>query len=87
MMKIVSVELDERVVVTRRGLPLRALGPAPCFPPTGSARSRSACTSAACSGATAAPSSSSVPLVQVFSVLEAMPELSKELANVIPKDH
>ena len=85
MMKIVSVELDERVVVTRRGLPLRALGPAPCFPPTGSARSRSACTSAACSGATAAPSS--VPRVQVFSVLEAMPELSKELANVIPKDH
>ena len=25
--------------------------------------------------------------VQVFSVLDAMPELSKELANVIPKDH
>src|SRR3954463_16085194 len=27
MMKIVFVDLDERVVISRRGLPLRALGP------------------------------------------------------------
>ncbi len=66
MMKIVSVELDERVVVTRRRLPLRALGPGRHllwgFGLDDTLR------------------------VQVFSVLDAMTELSKELANVIPKD-
>ena len=126
MMKIVSVDLDERVVVTRRGLPLRPLGPGrhvlwgfgldtrawsttPLvfdMPP----ELRAVLPADWFSEITIGVHERGVlwrdgrPLlflgpgthrywevddtlrVQVFSVLDAMPELSKELANVIPKD-
>ena len=126
MMKIVSVDIDERVVVSRRGLPLRALGPGRHFlwgfglsvrgwsvtplafdmPP----ELRSVLPAEWFSEITIGVSERAVlwrdgrPTlffgpgvhrywvvddtlrVQVFSVTEAMPELSKELAAVIPKD-
>ena len=129
MMKIVSVELDERVVVTRRGLPLRALGPGRQllwgFGLTARAWStiplvfdmppelRSVLPTDWFSEITIGvhergvlwrdcrprplPRSRYPPLLALLggrrhapraglSVLDAMPELSKELANAIPKD-
>jgi regulator of protease activity HflC (stomatin/prohibitin superfamily) len=126
MMKIVNVDLDERVVITRRGLPLRALGPGRHLvwgfgletrtwpltplvfdmPP----ELRTVLPADWFSEVTIGAQERGVlwrdgrPIlflgpgthrywevddtirVQVFSVLDPMPELTRELAAVVPKD-
>lgn len=64
MMKKFHVDPDERVIVTRRGLPIRSLGP----------------------GIHRYWEVDDTVRVQVFSVHEAMTELTKELAAAISKD-
>jgi len=126
MMKIVSVDLDERVVITRRGLPLRALGPGRHFlwgfglgerawsttplvfdmPPelravlpadwfseiTIGVHERGVLWRDGRPVLFLAPGThrywevDETLRVQVFSVHDATPELSKELADIIPRD-
>ena len=126
MFKIIDISLDERVVISRRGLPLRALGPGRHFlwgfgleartwsitplvfdmpaelrlvlpadwysEVTIGTHERAVLWSDGRPRLFLGPGThrywevDDTVRLQMFSVLDAMPELSKELANVIPRD-